>query len=90
MRAFLVAFVSFIRGTFGDSPAVLADFGLTPKKARKPRTTEQLAAANAKSAATRKARGTTSKKQKLAVKGDVTGVLVTPTTATSPGKVAPH
>ncbi len=34
--------------------------------------------------ATRTARGTTSKKQKLAVKGDVTGVLVTPITAAGP------
>jgi hypothetical protein len=31
--------------------------------------------------ATRKARGTASKKQKLAIKGDVTGVVVTPVTA---------
>ena len=90
MRAFLVAFVSFVRGTFGESPEVLADFGLLPKKVRKPLTVEQLAAAKAKRAATRKARGTTSKKQKLAVKGDVTGVVVTPITATSPAKVASH
>ena len=34
--------------------------------------------------ATRLARGTTSKKQKLAVKGDVTGVIVTPVTHAGP------
>jgi hypothetical protein len=43
----------------------------------------QLAARAAKAAATREARGTTSKKQKLAVKGNVTGVTVTPVTAPS-------
>jgi hypothetical protein len=58
--------------------AQLADFGLQPPKARKPLTNEQRAAAVAKLRATRAARGTTSKKQKLSVKGDVTGVQITP------------
>ena len=38
------------------------------------------AVATAKLRATRTARGTTSKKKKLAVKGDVTGVNITPIT----------
>ncbi len=42
---------------------------------------EGTAAAVAKATATRKARGTTSKKQKLAIKGNVIGVNVTPVTA---------
>jgi hypothetical protein len=80
LRVFLVAFVAFVRGTFGNSPDILADFGLLPKKATTPLTVEQKAAAAAKSKATREARGTTGKKAKLAVKGNVTGVVVTPVT----------
>lgn len=88
MRAFFRAFIEYVRAAFGNSPDVLADFGLAPKKARKPLTAEQLAAAAAKRAATRKARGTRGKKAKLAVKGDVTGVVVTPVTA-SPSSPQP-
>jgi hypothetical protein len=80
LRAFLVAFVAFVRGTFGNSPDVLADFGLAPRKAKTPLTAEQKTAAAAKRKATRAARGTTGKKAKLAVKGNVTGVVVTPVT----------
>jgi hypothetical protein len=43
-------------------------------------TVEQQAAKKAKAEATRAKRGTTSKKAKLAIKGDVTGVVVTPVT----------
>jgi hypothetical protein len=80
LRAFLVAYVAFVRGTFGNSPDILADFGLPPKKAATPLTVEQKAAAAAKRKATREARGTTGKKAKLAVTGNVTGVVVTPVT----------
>jgi hypothetical protein len=58
----------------------LADFGLQPPKARAPLTSEQKTAATVKAIATRKARGTTSKKQKLAISGHVIGVTVTPIT----------
>jgi hypothetical protein len=68
----------FIQSAFGTSPQTLADFGMQPTKARTPLTVEQRAAAVAKLRATRKARGTTSPKQKLAVKGDVTSVTITP------------
>jgi hypothetical protein len=74
----LLAYKRFLLLTFANATQTLADFGLTPAKARTPLTTEQLAARNAKAKATRIARGTTSKKQKLAVKGNVTGVTVTP------------
>jgi len=81
-RAALVSFqdefIAFVKATFSNSPAVLADFGLSPKKAPTPLTVEQMAAAKAKRDATRKARGTMGSKQKRAVKGDVTGVTITP------------
>jgi len=76
-------FEAYVKLTYGQQPDVLADFGLGPKKARTKLTAEQQAAANAKREATRKARGTASKKQKKAVKGDVTGVVVTPVTSAS-------
>ena len=84
VREFMLAFVAFVKATFSKSPDVLVDFGLAPKKAATPLTVEQKAAKVAKGQATRKARGTTSKKQKLAVHGDVTGVVVTPVTASAP------
>src|SRR5579859_4255176 len=75
------AFMSGVRQAllvaFGTSVDVLADFGLAPRKPRTPRTPEQKAAAVAKAQATRVARHTMSKKQKSAVKGDVTSVIVT-------------
>jgi hypothetical protein len=69
---------TFLRAAFGTAAAQLADFGLQPPKARTPLDSEKRVVAKAKMKATRSARGTTSKKQKLAVKGNVTGVLVTP------------
>lgn len=77
-------YTSFLRATFSTATAQLGDFGLQAPKARQPLPTEKRAAATAKLRATRTARGTTSKKQKLAVKGDVTGVTVTPITTPAP------
>ncbi len=77
----LRAYERLVLVTFIGATQTLADFGLAPPKARTPLTAQQLAARAAKAKATRTARGTTSKKQKLAVKGDVTGVVVTPVTA---------
>ncbi len=94
-RASTKAFVSGLRQAlqvaFAGSIDSLADFGLTP---RKPRviTPEQKTAAAAKAKATRAARHTMGPKAKLAVKGDVTGVVVTPVTsqaAASPAPAAP-
>ena len=77
----LRAYERLVLAAFANASQTLADFGLTPPKARTPLTAQQLAARAAKARATRVARGTTSKKKKLAVKGDVTGVVVTPVTA---------
>src|SRR5215472_1325812 len=74
----------FLLSAFDGATQTLEDFGMQASKARKPLTTEQRATAAAKNRATRTARGTTSKKQKLAVKGDVTGVVVTPVTTGTP------
>jgi hypothetical protein len=87
LRAFMSAFESFVKAAFGSSPDVLADFGISPK-ARTPLTVEAKAAAAAKRAATRAARHTVGSNQKKGIKGDVTGVLVTPITASIPA-VAP-
>jgi hypothetical protein len=89
LRTFLVAYVAYVRATFGNSPDVLADFGLLPKKAATPLTGEQQAAAAAKRRATREARGTKGKKARLAVKGNVTGVVVTPLTSATSAPVEP-
>ena len=75
------AVVRVVAAMFASDAAALADFGLKARKARTPLTTEQKAAAKAKAEATRKARGTKGPKAKLAVKGNVTGVEITPITA---------
>jgi hypothetical protein len=70
----------FLHVTFGSATTDLADFALQAPKPRKVLSTEEKTVAAAKAKATRVKRGTTSKKQKLAVKGDVTGVVLTPIT----------
>jgi hypothetical protein len=88
------AYKRFVLAAFSNATQTLADFGLEPPKVRAPLTSAQLAARAAKAKATRLARGTTSKKQKLTVKGNVTGVAVTPiatpvaTVATPPAQTA--
>jgi hypothetical protein len=89
LRIFMDAFVAFVKASFSNSPDVLADFGLTPKKAKTPLTVEAKAAAAAKRKATRAARHTMGTKQKKGVKGAVTGVVVTPITAAPPVATAP-
>jgi hypothetical protein len=88
INAFISAFVRIVRGMFGNQPDVLADFGLQPTKAKTPLTVEQKVAAAAKRAATRAARGTKGSKAKLAITGNVTGVVVTPVTAAAPSQPA--
>jgi len=73
----------FLIATFRSAAQELTDFGLTPPKARTPRTSAENAAAAAKAKATRSARGTVGKKKKLTIKGDVKGVLVVPVTESS-------
>jgi len=92
LRAFVIAFIAFVRAAFGNSPDVLADFGLSPKKVAKPLTAAEQAAAVAKRNATREARGTKGKVAKASIHGNVTGVNITPVTApavTSPAAAAP-
>ncbi len=81
MGPIIRAYERLVLAAFANATQTLADFGIAPPKARTPLTAQQLAARAAKAKATRVARGTTSKKKKLAVKGDVTGVIVTPVTA---------
>ncbi len=83
LQAFMTSYTAFVRATFGNSPTVLADFGLAPKKAHTPPSPAAKVAAAAKRKATRAARGTTGPKKKLSVKGNVTGVEITPVTAPS-------
>ena len=77
--------------TYAGSPTLLADYGVSPPKARTPLTAEQKAAAAVKRAATRLARGTLGSVQKKGVKGDVVGITVTPviSTAAKPGEAVP-
>ena len=75
---------ALILATYGDATQTLADFGLVPRKARTPLTVEQKAARQAKAQATRKARGTTGPKAKLAIKGTVAA-----TTPVAPAPPAP-
>jgi hypothetical protein len=84
----IAEFTKWLRATFGTATSTLAEFGLEPPKARTPMTAEAKTAAVAKRAATRAARGTTSKKQKLAVKGNVTGIIVTPVISPAPASPA--
>jgi hypothetical protein len=81
LRTLIRAFVTFVQSTFSESADVLTDFGLEPKKVATPLTTEKQTVANAKREATRKARGTTSKKAKKAVSGGVIDVVTTPVKA---------
>jgi hypothetical protein len=87
LRPLMGALVAYVKASFGGQPDALADFGIHPKPRAAP-TVEAKAAAVAKRAATRAARGTKGSVQKQAVKGDVTGVTITPTTAPQP--VAPN
>ena len=87
LRSLMAEYVTFVKATFGNSPDVLADFGLKPKKAATPLTIEQKAAAAAKRTATRAARHTMGSKQKKSVKGTVTVTApATPSAASTPVK----
>jgi hypothetical protein len=93
--ALVHAFETMVRGMFGTSADALADFGLSPPKARVPMTTEQKAVAAAKRTATRKARHTMGANQKKGINGNVTASLVvtpaseSPPAATTPAAPAP-
>jgi hypothetical protein len=88
IRAMMIALVAFLKAMFAGQPDVLADFGLPPKKARTPLTAAKQAAANAKRQATREARGVIGTQKRKAIKGAVTGVVVTPVEAAPAATVA--
>jgi len=81
LLAFMRALVAFIKLTFGADPAALATFDIAPRKAPTPMTAEEKAVAVAKREATRKARGTTSPKEKQKVHGNVNATLVVTSSA---------
>jgi hypothetical protein len=62
------AYQSYLLATYGTATQTLADFGLEPRKAPKPLTSEQKAAKAAKALATRALRGTKGPVQKAAIK----------------------
>jgi hypothetical protein len=75
---------------FSNAAATLQGFGMAPRKKPTPLTTAARAAANAKAAATREARGTKGAAQKAAITGNVTGVTITPVvTPTAGASTAP-
>jgi hypothetical protein len=78
LRGRMAAYVTYVRATFGNAADILADFGLKPKKARTPPTTEKRAEAIAKTKATRTVRHTMGPKAKKKVKGTVTTIVTTP------------
>lgn len=78
----------FVIGAFGTTSPKLADFGFVPRTVT-PLTVEQKAAAAAKRAATRKARGTTGPKAKLAITGTVPATAsATTAPATTPASAS--
>jgi hypothetical protein len=88
LRALMSAFVAYVRVTFGNTPDVLADFGLAPK-AQAQVSPEARVIAAAKRKATRAARHTMGPKQKAGVKGVVPDVITIPTTASPVVTTAP-
>ncbi len=83
------SYQSYLVSLVGNAPSTLADYGLVPRKVPAPLTVEQKAAAAAKGAATRAARHTMGTVQKKGVKGNVTGVVVTPISIPSPSAASP-
>jgi hypothetical protein len=72
-----------------SNTSAMNDLAVAPRKKPTPLTPQDRLAATAKNRATRVARGTTGKKQKANVKGNVTGVVVTPVTSQGTTPVAP-
>jgi hypothetical protein len=61
---------------FGSDAAALSDFGVAPHKERRPLSSEEKAMVVAKILATRAARHTMGKRQRRAIKGDVTPIVI--------------
>ncbi len=78
-----------VEAKLGKSSPQLPMFGFAPQKVAQ-RSATTIAKATVKAKATRAARGTVGKKQKLAITGNVTDVTITPVTSTaSEGAQAP-
>lgn len=77
----------YLQSQYGPQSPKLQDFGFTPARIAKKSVTAK-AQAKVKSTATRAARGTTGRKQKALVHGDVTSVTLTPVKA-APATPAP-
>jgi hypothetical protein len=86
LAGIIKALKAYVLATFTDA-ATLADFGLAPPKSRRPLTAAELALRAARSAATRKARGTMGKVQKAAIKGSVPAASPVPSAANGAGTV---
>ena len=82
---FLRSLRNIILGAFSNSSETLAEFALEPKKKRRPLTAEESLEAAAKLRATRAERRTMGKRQRARIKGDVTGVVITPVTTPAQG-----
>jgi hypothetical protein len=79
----------YVVNAYGQDSPILADFGFTPVTRRKLTADEQVAR-NEKALATRKARGTTGKREKAKIKGTVTPTApATPPTAPLPTAAPP-
>jgi hypothetical protein len=78
---------AFVMGIYGKTGPQLADFGFTPPKTAT-LTPEQKAAAVAKRAATRKARGTVGPKAKLAITGATAAASAAATAPATPAPAA--
>jgi hypothetical protein len=72
-----------ILGMFSNSPQILGDFALAPRKTPTPLTSEQKVIASAKRKATRAARHTAGKRQKAAIQGTLGGPVVVQPDGTS-------
>ena len=75
-KALFLALVQVILASFGNAVEVLTALGVTPRKPRTPPTVATKAVALAKASATRVARNTRGKKQKLDITGTLTGPVV--------------
>ena len=89
MGPVILALRRILQSMYADAPDTLALFGLEARKVPAPRTVEEKAIAAAKARATRAARGTTSKKQKAVITGNVTGVNIVPIPAPTAAAAAP-
>ncbi len=85
----LRAYQSYLVSSLGNTPSALDDFGLSPRKVRAPVSVEKKTVAAAKRKATRAARHTMGAKQRKAVTGHVTDVVVTPIVAGPPSVQSP-